>query len=219
MIKIDKICKHFNNVPVFENLTLHIKEKTLVGLAGSSGSGKSTLLRCIQNLETIDSGTISYHGHSGFVFQDFQLFPHMTVLKNLVYASSLRDKERVSAHTKRAVNLLQQLGIAHKANFFPGELSGGQKQRVAIARTLMMRPSILLCDEPTSSLDIHSTDEVASLFLNVKKMGVTMMIASHDINFLCKISDRLIVLKGTHISLDTDPKNIDYQAIDWKNYY
>lgn len=193
MLNITQACKVFGSIQVLNQINLKINPNTIVGLAGSSGSGKSTLLRCIQGLELLDSGTIKCAGKSGFMFQDFQLFPHMTVLQNLIYAPKLQNKN--FNHEEKANQLLETLGIANKINFYPHQLSGGQKQRVALARSLMMNPSLLLCDEPTSGLDMATIDEVIKLLYAVKTLGVTMIIASHDLTFLTKVADRLIVLK------------------------
>jgi polar amino acid transport system ATP-binding protein len=181
---------------------LSIVGNSIVGLAGPSGGGKSTLLRCIQGLEKPDSGTILCQGKVGFMFQDFQLFPHMTVLQNLLYAPRLKDKS--VAPRQRAEELLTHLKIASKADSFPDRLSGGQKQRVALARCLMTNPNVLLCDEPTSGLDVVTTSDIVSLLQTVRVMGVTMVLASHDLDFLTQISDRIIFLKGGRILLDQD---------------
>ncbi|WPX96536.1 amino acid ABC transporter ATP-binding protein [Candidatus Bandiella euplotis] len=194
MLKISNVNKFFGDVQILDNISLSIEKSTIIGLAGPSGSGKSTLLRCIQKLELPDSGTIECSGRVGFMFQDFQLFPHMTVLQNLVYAPKLKDKTH--DHYERAKIMLRDLGIAGKANEYPSSLSGGQKQRVALARSLMMQPEVLLCDEPTSGLDAAATLDVASLLKSVReKMNVTMVIASHDLDFLDKISDQIFLLK------------------------
>ena len=172
------------------NLTIHAN--TIVGLAGASGSGKSTLLRCMQRLESLDFGHLDFKGKSGFMFQDFQLFPHMSVFKNLVYAPTLQQPN--ANHDAKAMAMLEQLGLNDKARVFPHELSGGQKQRVALARSLMMQPDLLLCDEPTSGLDRAAIDEVIGLLRSVKAMGLTMVIASHDIEFLTQVADRIVVI-------------------------
>ncbi|MCW8410433.1 ATP-binding cassette domain-containing protein [Legionella sp. PATHC035] len=217
MLVIDQASKYFGCLPVLNSINLELKAHTVLGLAGPSGSGKSTLLRCIQQLETLDSGTITVEGQSGFMFQDFQLFPHMTVMQNLVYAPRLQDK--TLNHEVQAHSLLQSLGISDKAAAYPHQLSGGQKQRVALARSLMMNPSLLLCDEPTSGLDLATIDEVINLLNSVKSLGVTMVIASHDLDFLSKMSDRLIVLKGGQIVADVVPKELAEPILHLKQYY
>lgn len=217
MLNIYNANKIFNDVPVLEDINLHIKKSTIVGLAGSSGSGKSTLLRCIQNLEKLDSGVIESSGKCGFMFQDFQLFPHMTVMQNLVYAPKIKNKNKDYDHD--AQRILENLGIAHKAHEYPGKLSGGQKQRVALARSLMMRPDIMLCDEPTSGLDVATTMDVVALLKSVRDMGTTMVIASHDLDFLTKISDRIVLLKAGKILVDVQLGEVEDPINYLKKYY
>ena len=219
MLIIDNVCKIFGSDQVLNNISLAIEEKMIVGLAGSSGSGKTTLLRCIQRLESLDSGKIVFNEKSGFIFQDFQLFPHMNVFENLTYAPKIHNG-KVGNHTVYAIKVLKALGIEDKAKSFPCNLSGGEKQRVALARSLMMYPSLLLCDEPTSGLDIITVEDVVSLLKSVQGMGINMMIiASHDLDFLSKIADRIIVLKDGKIVLDVLQKN-DEISIDYlKAYY
>ena len=204
MLKLNNVCKKFNNALVLDAINIMVEKNTIVGLAGPSGSGKTTLLRCIQNLETIDAGTIECGSQTGFMFQDFQLFPHMSVLQNLVYAPRILDKTK--DHNMRAMSLLDNLGVADKASVYPNKLSGGQKQRVALARSLMMHPELLLCDEPTSGLDVATTLDVVFLLESVRNMGVTMIIASHDLDFLTKIADRIVILKNGGIVVDIAPK-------------
>jgi len=193
MLNIANVDKHYAQNFILQNINVKVKKGSIVGLAGPSGSGKSTLLRCIQKLEKIDSGTIEYSGTSSLLFQDFQLFPHMTVLENLTYAPKIFNKAN---YEQEAFILLEQLGLKSKAHHFPAKISGGQKQRVALARCLMMKPNILLCDEPTSGLDVATIDDVVQLLQSVHAMGVTMIIASHDLDFLSRIAQRIIVLKN-----------------------
>lgn len=200
MLQLTNACKKFGNTTVLNKINLTINANTIVGLAGASGSGKSTLLRCMQQLESLDTGQINFAGKSGFMFQDFQLFPHMTVLKNLTYAPMLHQKS--SNHVEKAVELLNTLGLANKVQAYPQELSGGQKQRVALARSLMMQPALLLCDEPTSGLDMAAIEDVITLLHIIKEIGVTMVIASHDLEFLTKIAERVVLLKSGHIVAD-----------------
>ena len=200
MFQLHNACKKFGSTVVLDQVNLSIQANTIVGLAGASGSGKSTLLRCVQKLESLDTGSINFKGKSGFMFQDFQLFPHMSVYKNLVYAPMLH--QTIENHEERAMELLETLGLKDKAKAFPQELSGGQKQRVALARSLMMQPDLLLCDEPTSGLDMATIDDVITLLRSVEQMGVTMVIASHDLEFLTKLADRVVVLKSGLIVAD-----------------
>lgn len=202
MLNIVNVGKHYAQTPVLKNIQFNVKKGSIIGLAGPSGSGKSTLLRCIQKLEMVDEGTIEYSGASSFMFQDFQLFPHMTVLENLVYAPKLHfENQNVE---NEALYLLEQLGLKNKAHHFPSKISGGQKQRVALARCLMMKPNILLCDEPTSGLDVATIEDVVQLLRSVHAMGVTMVIASHDLDFLTRIATRIIVLKNGFKAADID---------------
>lgn len=200
MLQLINACKNFGNTTVLSQINLTIQSNTIVGLAGTSGSGKSTLLRCMQQLESLDSGEIDFSGNSGFMFQDFQLFPHMTVIKNLTYAPMLQRNSL--DHREKAIELLKKLGLVNKAQAYPLQLSGGQKQRVALARSLMMQPDLLLCDEPTSGLDRATIEDVIILLNTVKEMGVTMVIASHDLDFLTKIAERVVLIKSGQILAD-----------------
>ncbi len=217
MFKVEGASKRFRDQVILENVSFTGEEGQIIGLAGPSGSGKSTLLRCIQGLELLDDGKITCDAEVGFMFQDFQLFPHMTILKNLTYAPSRRDK--TTDHHSRAQKLLQDLDIAAKADLYPDQLSGGQKQRVALARSLMMQPKVLLCDEPTSGLDVATTLDVVSLLRKVQNMGVTMMIASHDLDFLTAIADKIILLNGGKIVVTIEPGEIDEPISFLKEYY
>lgn len=217
MLVINQAYKKFGTLQILNNINLKVDPQTVLGLAGPSGSGKSTLLRSIQQLEMLDSGEIKVVGQSGFMFQDFQLFPHMTVMQNLIYAPRIQNKN--SNHEEHAQQLLERLGISDKAWAYPNQLSGGQKQRVALARSLMMKPDLLLCDEPTSGLDLATIDEVIHLLTSVKSFGVTMIIASHDLDFLNKISDRVIILKRGGIVADVVPKELAEPIIHLKQYY
>ncbi|MDR2371795.1 MAG: ATP-binding cassette domain-containing protein [Puniceicoccales bacterium] len=220
MLKVCNARKVFNNTKVLENVHLDVAKSSILGIAGPSGSGKSTLLRCIQKLEQIDHGTIECNGRAGFMFQDFQLFPHMTVLQNLIYAPSLKDKSGKENCKKQAENILKSLGIAAKTSEYPNTLSGGQKQRVALARSLMTHPDILLCDEPTSGLDVSTTMDVVSLLKSInERFDITILIASHDLDFLVKISDRIILLKDGAIAVDIDPQKQDTPIDFLKKYY
>ncbi len=216
MLQINHACKKFGDTIVLNQLNLMIKAKTIVGLAGASGSGKTTLLRCMQQLELLDSGRIKLSGLSGFMFQDFQLFPHMTVLDNLIYAPKLHQ---LTNPQEKANELLHLLGLSTKAQVYPHELSGGQKQRVALARSLMMHPDILLCDEPTSGLDRATIEDVITLLTTVKEIGVTMVIASHDLEFLTKVADRVVLLKSGQVLVDIHLSDLNDPLTYLKHYY
>ncbi len=217
MLQLTNACKKFGSTIVLNKINLTIKANTIVGLAGASGSGKSTLLRCLQQLEPLDSGHMDFTGKSGFMFQDFQLFPHMTVVKNLTYAPMLHQKSL--NHVEKAVELLKTLGLAHKTQAYPQELSGGQKQRVALARSLMMQPTLLLCDEPTSGLDMSAIEGVITLLKTVKEMGVTMVMASHDLEFLTKIAERVVVLKSGQMVADLQIADLNDPLSHLKQQY
>jgi polar amino acid transport system ATP-binding protein len=217
MLQLTNACKKFGNTTVLNKINLTINANTIVGLAGASGGGKSTLLRCLQQLEPLDSGQMDFNGKSGFMFQDFQLFPHMTVVKNLTYAPMLHQKSL--NHIEKAVDLLKTLGLSHKTQAYPQELSGGQKQRVALARSLMMQPTLLLCDEPTSGLDMAAIECVITLLKTVKDMGVTMVIASHDLEFLTKIAERVVVLKSGQMVADLQIADLNDPLSHLKQQY
>lgn len=219
MLNINHISKQFLNHTVLDAVSFQINQGSIVGLAGSSGSGKSTLLRCVQGLEQPDSGEILYKGHCGFMFQDFQLFPHMNVLDNLTYAPMKTLGNSKEKADEKALHLLSQLGIQDKATIFPEKLSGGQKQRVALARSLMMEPDLLLCDEPTSGLDVATIQEVTQLLRTVHAMGVTILIASHDLDFLTQIAHRIIILKQGKIAADIHPASISNPIDYLKTFY
>lgn len=206
MLKITDACKKFTHTMVLDHINLSMPTQSILGLAGPSGCGKSTLLRCIKNLESLDLGTIKVNGEIGFMFQDFQLFPHFNVLKNITYA--LRFKNKACDSKQIALDLLTKLGLLDKAMYFPHQLSGGQKQRVALARSLAMKPALLLCDEPTSGLDSLTIDDVIKLLETVREMGVSMVIASHDLAFLTRITDRIIVLGSGAVVADFNPESV-----------
>ena len=215
MLTIHKATKAFKNHLVLDSVSLSVERLKIVGLAGSSGSGKSTLLRCIQGLEHLDSGTITCQGRSGFMFQDFQLFPHMSVLENLTYAPSINK----CLQKDQPQLLIQKLGLAGKEHRFPQQLSGGQKQRVALARALMMKPDLLLCDEPTSGLDVATTGDVAQLLQSIRQEGATLVVASHDLDFLVRIADDIAVLKEGRIVAFVSPAKIKDPVEHLKIYY
>lgn len=217
MLKLVNVGKKFAKTAILKNINFNVTKGGIVGLAGASGSGKSTLLRCIQKLERIDEGTIEYTGTSSFMFQDFQLFPHMTVFENLVYAPKKIFKN--TNVEKEAFHLLEQLGLKNKAHTLPSKISGGQKQRVALARCLMMKPNILLCDEPTSGLDVATIEDVVQLLRTVHAMEVTMVIASHDLDFLTRIATRIIVLKNGIKAADIDVSELSDPINNLKVHY
>lgn len=212
MLKISNVRKTFGNMEVLKGINLEVKSGEILVIVGKSGGGKTTLLRCVNALEFCDEGTIEINGKIlckdgkyvsknelkeirkdiGLVFQTFNLFPHMSVLENLIEAPQRVFKIEKAESIKKAEETLQFLGLADKKNNYPFELSGGQKQRVAIGRALMLEPKIMCFDEPTSALDPGLTGEVANLIRNVSANGMSMMIITHDMEFAKKVSDRIV---------------------------
>ena len=204
MLELRNINKAFGGKQVLTNFSLSIPEKQILAIVGPSGGGKTTLLRILAGLETIDSGEIYYNGESlaidelekrnllGFVFQDFQLFPHLSVLENLTLSPiKTMDMDKEAAE-KKARALLEQLGLAGHADAFPFSLSGGQKQRVALARAMMIDPEIIGYDEPTSALDPELRLEVEKLILQNKERGMTQIVVTHDLQFAENIADQIL---------------------------
>lgn len=211
IIDINGLVKHFGDNAVIDGISLSVSKGEVVVLIGPSGCGKSTLLRCLNGLEPIQGGTVTLHGEPvvhgdkslyrirqkiGMVFQSYDLFPHLTVLKNITLSPikvQKRDKAEVEA---RARELLERVGLSDKADSFPSELSGGQKQRVAICRSLIMEPEIMLLDEITAALDPEMVHEVLNVVLDLAKGGTTMMIVTHEMAFAEAVADRIVFMDG-----------------------
>lgn len=204
MLELKNISKKFKDKEILSNFNLKVEENKILAIVGPSGGGKTTLLRMLAGLESIDSGEIIFNGENlplnelekrnllGFVFQDFQLFPHMTVLENLVISPiQTMGIKKDEAETK-AIKLLEQLGLENHCNSYPHSLSGGQKQRVALARAMMIEPKIIGYDEPTSALDPELRLEVEKLILQNKKLGVTQIVVTHDLQFAENIADDIL---------------------------
>ncbi|EFM35731.1 amino acid ABC transporter ATP-binding protein [Streptococcus oralis] len=204
MLELRNINKAFGGKQILTNFSLSIPEKQILAIVGPSGGGKTTLLRMLAGLETIDSGEIYYNGESlaidelekrnllGFVFQDFQLFPHLSVLENLTLSPIKTMSMEKEVAEKKARGLLEQLGLAGHADAFPFSLSGGQKQRVALARAMMIKPEIIGYDEPTSALDPELRLEVEKLILQNKERGMTQIVVTHDLQFAENIADQIL---------------------------
>lgn len=216
LLKIKGISKDFGAHRVLKNITFTIDSSKIIGLAGSSGSGKSTLLRLIQKLETPTHGSIEGTQRTGFVFQDFQLFPHMTLWENICYAPKLN---RMAGYKEKGLELLRLLGLSKKINAYPHQISGGQKQRIALARALMAKPDILLCDEPTSGLDVATIQDVISLMEAIKTLGVGIVIASHDLDLLTRVADTIFVLKNGSLTHEVSPRTLSDPIGYLKNLY
>lgn len=233
LLEIKNMKKCFDDLEVITDISLSVAEGEVVSIIGPSGSGKSTLLRCATMLEKMESGELTYlgekaawndeNGHSvyanhadlkrireyfGLVFQNFNLFPHFSVLKNVMDApiSVLGvDKEEAK---KRALDLLDQLGLADKAKAYPYQLSGGQQQRVSIARALALQPKILFFDEPTSALDPELTGEVLKVIKSLAQKKMTMIIVTHEMQFARELSDRIIFMEDGRIQAEGTPDEI-----------
>ena len=222
MIDIENLRKSFGDVEVLKGINLTIKEKEVVVIIGPSGSGKSTLLRCMNYLEEPTSGEVSVDGivldgeaninkvceEVGMVFQRFNLFPHMTVLQNIMLAPiKVRHVAKQEAEDT-ARKLLARVGLADKADAYPSQLSGGQQQRVAIARALAMKPKVMLFDEPTSALDPEMVGEVLDVMRKLAEEGMTMVIVTHEMGFAREVGDRLLFVDDGRIIEQGDPKEV-----------
>ena len=222
MIDIENLRKSFGDVEVLKGINLTIKEKEVVVIIGPSGSGKSTLLRCMNYLEEPTSGEVSVDGivldgeaninkvreEVGMVFQRFNLFPHMTVLQNIMLAPiKVRHVAKQEAEDT-ARKLLARVGLADKAAAYPSQLSGGQQQRVAIARALAMKPKVMLFDEPTSALDPEMVGEVLDVMRKLAEEGMTMVIVTHEMGFAREVGDRLLFVDDGRIIEQGDPKEV-----------
>lgn len=204
MLELKNISKKFKDKEILSNFNLKVEENKILAIVGPSGGGKTTLLRMLAGLESIDSGDIIFNGENlplnelekrnllGFVFQDFQLFPHMTVLENLVISPIQTMGIKKDEAEAKAIKLLEQLGLENHCKSYPHSLSGGQKQRVALARAMMIEPKIIGYDEPTSALDPELRLEVEKLILQNKKLGVTQIVVTHDLQFAENIADDIL---------------------------
>ena len=204
MLELKNISKKFKDRQILSDFNLTVEENKILAIVGPSGGGKTTLLRMLAGLEKIDSGEIIYNGAPlpidelekrnllGFVFQDFQLFPHLTVLENLVLSPIKTMNMAKNIAEKKAVELLEKLGLEKQINNYPTSLSGGQKQRVALARAMMIEPKIIGYDEPTSALDPELRLEVEKLILKNRELGITQIVVTHDLQFAENIADSIL---------------------------
>lgn len=208
MLEIKDLTKRFGSRTIIDDLSMTVKDNEIMAIVGPSGAGKTTLLRCITGLESVDSGEFYWNGSQfdpanttrkdtiiGVVFQDYQLFPNLTVLGNITLAPTMVKKEPMDDVKKYARELLSRLGLEGKESLYPYQLSGGQKQRVAIVRALAMRPKILCYDEPTSALDPALRDEVAQIILDLKKQEMTQIVVTHDMDFAKNVADEIQQVK------------------------
>ena len=223
MVVIQNVDKHFGTVKAVNNVSVTIEAGEVVVIIGPSGSGKSTLLRCINFLEVPTSGDIWIDGihlskktkninavrrEVGMVFQQFNLFPHLTALENITIAQRVVRKRSKSEAAEIARQQLKRVGIPEKENVYPGQLSGGQQQRVAIARALAMNPKIMLFDEPTSALDPEMIKEVLDVMLDLAKEGMTMIVVTHEMGFARNAADRIIFMDEGRVIEDTTPNEL-----------
>ncbi len=231
-IKATNIWKKFNNLEVLKGIDLEVNEGEVVAVIGPSGGGKSTLLRCLNKLETIDKGSITIDGEElcretsggteyvknsdvrriackmGMVFQQFNLFPHMTVLENLIEAPVNVQKRDKAEVIKEAEVLLAKVGLSDKRDVYPRKLSGGQQQRVAIARALAMKPAIMLFDEPTSSLDPELTGEVLRAMRELADEKMTMVVVTHEMGFAREVATKVVFMADGHVQEQGSPEEI-----------
>ncbi|MBO5373440.1 MAG: amino acid ABC transporter ATP-binding protein [Lachnospiraceae bacterium] len=232
LLEMNHVKKSFDGVEVLKDINLSVKEGEVVSIIGPSGSGKSTLLRCATLLETLDDGDLYYLGEAaaksdgnhavyapnadlkkierqfGLVFQNFNLFPHYSVIKNIMDAPISVQKRDKNEVRKEAEVLLEKMGLSDRANYYPCQLSGGQQQRVSIARALAMKPKILFFDEPTSALDPELTGEILKVITDLAKEKMTMVIVTHEMNFAKDVSDRMIFMDKGVIVEETTPEEL-----------
>ena len=222
MIRMSGVQKYFDDFQALKDIDLEVAHGEVVVVLGPSGSGKSTLCRTINRLETIEEGTIEIDGtvlpeegsqlaklraDVGMVFQQFNLFPHLTILDNVTLGPIKVRKMKKSAAEERAMQLLDRVGIGNQASKYPAQLSGGQQQRVAIARALAMNPKIMLFDEPTSALDPEMVNEVLDVMASLVKEGMTMVVVTHEMGFARRAADRILFMADGEIVEDTDPSS------------
>ena len=223
MITVSNLCKSFGGLEVLKGVNVEIDKGDVICVIGPSGSGKSTFLRCLNLLETPTSGSILFEGDEltdkkidlnrhrqkmGMVFQQFNLFPHMTVLDNLTCAPIMLKKTPKAEAEKKAMELLARVGLADRADAWPNQLSGGQKQRVAIVRALCMEPDVMLFDEPTSALDPEMVGEVLDVMKELAKSGMTMVVVTHEMGFAREVASRVLFLDNGVIAEEGTPDEI-----------
>ncbi|MDF0726840.1 amino acid ABC transporter ATP-binding protein [Cytobacillus sp. S13-E01] len=223
MITVENLKKTFGENEVLKDINVTIKPQEVVVVIGPSGSGKSTFLRCLNLLESITDGKVYIEGIDitdkktdinkirtdvGMVFQQFNLFPHKTVIENIMLSPMKVKKLREDEARKLGLELLRKVGLAEKADAYPDSLSGGQKQRVAIARALAMEPKIMLFDEPTSALDPEMVGEVLEVMKQLAKDGMTMVVVTHEMGFAREVGDRVIFMDGGYIVEENEPKEL-----------
>lgn len=221
LIEVKNLSKSFSNVHAIRNISTEIKKGEVVFIVGPSGSGKSTFLRCLNRLEEPTSGHILFNGadlmdpktnvdlhrqEMGMVFQHFNLFPHMTILKNMTLAPRKLKKISKEEAEQTAMELLNRVGLADRANAYPNQLSGGQKQRIAIIRALCMKPEVMLFDEPTSALDPEMVGEVLKVMRDLAKEHMTMVVVTHEMGFAKEVANRILFMADGELLEENSPK-------------
>ncbi|PBP63095.1 amino acid ABC transporter ATP-binding protein [Pseudomonas syringae] len=221
MIMFSRINKWYGEYQALTDITAEVQRGEVVVLCGPSGSGKSTLIRTVNRLEDVQQGQILFDGRDvngtdanvnrlrsrvGFVFQSFNLFPHLSVLDNIILTPTKVRGLKSSEARARAMELMDRVGLAHKAGAYPAQLSGGQQQRVAIARALAMEPPVMLFDEPTSALDPEMVGEVLSVMKGLAKEGMTMMCVTHEMNFAREVADTIWFMDAGQILEKSSPE-------------
>lgn len=233
VISVRNLAKNYGELQVLRKIDMDIYKGEVVSVIGPSGSGKSTFLRCLNYLEELTSGEIEIHGcvlkgidenkanrklnekaareirkDVGMVFQQFNLWPHKTVLENVMECPVHVKKMSKDDTEKKAMSLLERVGMGAKANAYPTQLSGGQQQRVAIARTLAMEPEVILFDEPTSALDPEFVGEVLNVMKDLAKAGMTMIVVTHEMGFAAEVSNRVCFMDGGYVIEDGSPDEV-----------
>ena len=208
LFEMKHIKKSFGALDVLRDISLEVDRGEVLSIIGPSGSGKSTLLRCATGLETPDAGEIVKNGEVGLVFQNFNLFPHFSVLKNIIDAPMRVQKRKKEEVLVQARELLKKMGLEGKEDAYPYQLSGGQQQRVSIARALCMNPDILFFDEPTSALDPELTGEILKVIKALAAEHITMVIVTHEMTFARDISDRIIFMDDGVIAVEGTPEQV-----------
>jgi glutamate transport system ATP-binding protein len=221
LVVLQGVNKHFGDLHVLRDIDLTVNRGEVVVLIGPSGSGKSTLCRTINRLETVGSGTITIDGKPlpeegrelaqlradvGMVFQSFNLFAHKTILDNVTLGPIKARKQPKATAQKRAMELLERVGVAAQASKYPAQLSGGQQQRVAIARSLAMEPKVMLFDEPTSALDPEMINEVLDVMVQLARSGMTMIVVTHEMGFARKAANRVVFMADGQIVEQAEPE-------------
>lgn len=221
IIKVENVVKQFPGLKAVDNVSTEIKKGEVVAIIGPSGSGKSTLLRCLNLLEVPTEGNIYFEGADitnpknnvnalrqkmGMVFQQFNLFPHMTVMKNLILAPMKLQGMSEQDAKQQATELLKRVGLEDKADAYPNQLSGGQKQRIAIIRALCMKPDVMLFDEPTSALDPEMVGEVLAVIKDLAESNMTMVVVTHEMGFAKEVATRVLFMENGKIIEDNEPK-------------